>query len=303
VPKRPDPDDLPEVFDEHAARRARGQEAARSIKRTVTEAARGAAQGAKRVAAQGARDGFSAALTDFPFPWQQPTRKPVRTSLSRARIVEVATAIIDAEGTEAVTMRRIATELETGAASLYAYVSGKDEVLALVHDEVMTELVVPDLDPLSWQESIRVFARAAYDVYKRHQDLARMSFGTVPAGEHSLDMTERLLAKLTSAGVPVHLAGVLLDRLALYIGADAFEGWILGNRFKPTADDPRPPVERSADWKAQVQAYFDGLPADRYPTLRLQSAEMFGGDEAGLDRFVLGVDLLIAGVERMLEQA
>ena len=70
-------------------------------------------------------------------PWTERRPEPrQRVAISRDRIAEIALKIIDTEGTEAVSMRRIASELGTGAASLYAYVSGKDEVLRLANDSV-----------------------------------------------------------------------------------------------------------------------------------------------------------------------
>lgn len=236
----------------------------------------------------------------FPFPpWQQAPRVPrVRNVLSRDRVVEVALRIIDAEGTGAVSMRRIAGELGTGAASLYAYVGSKEEVLALAHESVMSELELPELENGDWQSFIRKWATQVYRTYAGHQDLARLSFADIPSGPRMLDLTERLLDGLIRGGVPAQLATWLLDRLALYVGADAFEGWMLGRRF--AGDDGRTPQERGQEWLQGVRDYFSRLPPDRYPNIVGNLSVMMNGD--GDDRFQFGLDVMIEGVAAMAAQ-
>ena len=73
-----------------------------------------------------------------------PSRRPRRPRFTRDEIAAAAMRIADAEGFDAVSMRRIATELDAGTMTLYHYVRTKDELLALVTDAVMGEVVVPD---------------------------------------------------------------------------------------------------------------------------------------------------------------
>ncbi|MDQ6657864.1 MAG: TetR/AcrR family transcriptional regulator [Actinomycetota bacterium] len=241
----------------------------------------------------------------FPFPpWQRPSRPApkVRNVLSRERIVEVALQIIDGEGTEAVSMRRIATELGTGAASLYAYVSGKDEVLALAHELVIGQLTFPETAGQDWQSMLKSWARGMYELYAEHQDLARLSFADIPTGPRALDTAERVMRAMISGGVPPQLASWMVDRMALYVGADAFEGWVLAQRFAATDDaDKRTPQERGNEWIAGVRDYFAALPRDRYPMLveHVTAMTTGGGDQ----RFEFGLDLLIEGLAAMAARA
>ena len=80
-------------------------------------------------------------------PWRRRSKKTRRQVLDRDRIVEVALRIIDEEGIDGLSMRRIAEELDTGPASLYAHVSGKEELLDLVLDRVIGEIELPEPDP------------------------------------------------------------------------------------------------------------------------------------------------------------
>ncbi|WP_353649241.1 TetR/AcrR family transcriptional regulator C-terminal domain-containing protein [Nakamurella sp. A5-74] len=239
----------------------------------------------------------------FPFPpWHSPT--PVarpRASLSRERIVAVALAIVDAESTEAVTMRRIATDLDTGAASLYAYVSGKDEVLSLAHDAVLANLRLPPGPDDDWRQLVRDWARATQQLYSAHQDLARLSFATIPTSTAGMDIAERLFAAMVRGGVPSALAAQLLDRLALYIGADVFEGWLYGQRFRATDPaDTRTTEQRAQEFFVSLGAYFKQMPADRYPTVSAHVDDLMAGD--GQERFEFGIELMIAGVDKLAER-
>jgi AcrR family transcriptional regulator len=94
-------------------------------------------------------------------------RKP---RFSRDEIARAAVKIADAEGFPAVSMRRIAAELDAGTMTLYHYVRTKDELLTLVTDAVMGEVVVPDdvEIPTAWREAITLIAHRSRDAMLRH---------------------------------------------------------------------------------------------------------------------------------------
>src|SRR5580700_8218103 len=90
----------------------------------------------------------------------RPARAEAKPALSRRAIVDAALRIIDTEGLDAVSMRRIAQDLGTGAASLYAHVADKEELLDLVVDQIMGEMVavhgaLAPADTRDWQEQIK----------------------------------------------------------------------------------------------------------------------------------------------------
>jgi AcrR family transcriptional regulator len=93
-----------------------------------------------------------------------------RARFTRADIAAVALRIADAEGLEAVSMRRIATELGAGTMTLYHYVRTKDELFALLTDAVMAELVVPADEPLpqDWRRAMSIIAGRSRDALRRH---------------------------------------------------------------------------------------------------------------------------------------
>jgi AcrR family transcriptional regulator len=98
----------------------------------------------------------------------EPGRRQSR--FTRAEIAQIALRIADTEGIDAVSMRRVASELGAGTMTLYHYVRTKDELLALVFDAIMGEVVVPDDQPLpaSWRDAITVIACRSRDSLRKH---------------------------------------------------------------------------------------------------------------------------------------
>jgi AcrR family transcriptional regulator len=89
--------------------------------------------------------------------------------LGRAELASAAIRVADTEGIDAVSMRRIATELDVGTMTLYHYVRTKDELLALMVDELLHEVVVPDADlPSDWRAAMTAIARRSRDALRRH---------------------------------------------------------------------------------------------------------------------------------------
>jgi AcrR family transcriptional regulator len=101
--------------------------------------------------------------------WARPGPGERKPAYTREQIAAVAMRVADAEGTDAVTMRRVAAELGAGTMTLYHYVANKQELLALMDDAMMGELLVPD-DELAadWREGMAQIARRSYAVFKRH---------------------------------------------------------------------------------------------------------------------------------------
>src|SRR5580658_10097949 len=113
-----------------------------------------------------------------PPPWQRaPGRgsRPRREPISQEAIVAAAIGLLDREGLAALSMRRLAEELGTGAASLYWHVGSKDGLLDLVLDQLISEVKIPDPDPPHWQEQLKEVARDQRAATHRHPWVVRVS--------------------------------------------------------------------------------------------------------------------------------
>jgi DNA-binding transcriptional regulator YhcF (GntR family) len=134
-------------------------------------------------------------------PRSHPAPAKESSDLGRATIVRAAVAIADVEGIEALSMRRVAASLGSGAMSLYRHVPGKDELLLLMRDAVFAELPLPPEPPSSWRAALELTARTQWRLYRRHSWLARTTSLTRPyAGPNQLPFSEWNLRVLGELG-------------------------------------------------------------------------------------------------------
>ena len=222
--------------------------------------------------------------------WRLPAagRSQPRTPLTREAIVEAALRVLEREGMDGVSMRKVGEELDTGAASLYWHVRGKDELLQLVFEEVTRDVTLPPADPGRWQDQLRDLMREMRATMHRHPGVARISLGRVPAGPTLARLTEWLFELLRPVGIPDRVIAYVGDLAGLYVGAYAFEESL--GLASPTGEDlsPQEILELFRD-------YVSSLPEDRFPNTRRAIDLLFGGDPD--ERFAFGVDLIIRGIE------
>ncbi len=102
-----------------------------------------------------------------------PTRVP-RNTLSRARVVDAALAIIDADGVDALTMPRLAKHLGVGTMSLYRHVEDKDDLINAVAERVLGGVTVPDGDSDDWEGRVVGYLRDLRDAALAHPSLVRI---------------------------------------------------------------------------------------------------------------------------------
>ena len=135
----------------------------------------------------------------------QPGERPGR--LTREKISAAALSIADAEGFEAVSMRRIAARLGVSTMSLYYYVRTKADLVALMDDALMGEILVPEGQlPRGWREAISAIARRTRDVFARHP-WALLSMQGAPPGPNAMRHFEQSLEAVEEA--PMSLEGKL----------------------------------------------------------------------------------------------
>jgi TetR/AcrR family tetracycline transcriptional repressor len=227
-------------------------------------------------------------------PWKPaPRARPARAPLTREAIVDAALRVLEQQGADKLSMRRVAEELGTGVASLYWHVASKDELINLLVDRVASEIEVPPPDPERWQEQLKEWMLRARQVFKRYPGVAGLTLGRVPVGPNLVRWTEWLLALLRGAGIPDRIAAYAGDLGGLYLGASAYEeGMPLPS---PTGEDL--PPEKIL---AMFRAYYESLPADQFPNVHAALDELFSGGPD--ERFELGLDVIIRGLASYIER-
>ncbi|WP_433462860.1 TetR/AcrR family transcriptional regulator C-terminal domain-containing protein [Spirillospora sp. CA-128828] len=235
---------------------------------------------------------------EMPTPPGRKPRKsaPPKRPLTQELVVDTGIRVLDAEGLEAVTMRRVAQELGTGPASLYAHVSGKEELRELMLDRIAAEVRIPVPDPERWQEQLKELAREVRRVYTSHRDIAMVSMGHIPTGPHLLDVAEAQLALMRAGGVPKPVAGIAVDTLGMFLDAGAIEDTVYFTKVSPGEDL----WAYFQEYVKQIRDYFAALPPDRYPNLVGMVDELTA--EGGDGRFEFGLDLLVRGIASYVEE-
>jgi AcrR family transcriptional regulator len=101
--------------------------------------------------------------------WLRPEPNERRPRLSREQITAAALRIADTDGFEAVTMKRIASELGSGTMTLYYYVRTKADVVALMQDAILADILIPqDELPSHWRDAVAAIARRTRDILLAH---------------------------------------------------------------------------------------------------------------------------------------
>jgi AcrR family transcriptional regulator len=135
--------------------------------------------------------------------WARPEPGSRRPRFTREKIAAAALVIADAEGIEAVSMRRVAAELGAGTMTLYHYVRNKGELFSLMDDAIMGELLIPDGEvPSDWRHALTEIARRSRDAFKRHPWSLQGLHGA-QGGPNSVKHVEQSLAAVAGLDVDV----------------------------------------------------------------------------------------------------
>jgi AcrR family transcriptional regulator len=221
-----------------------------------------------------------------------------RPALSREEIVDVAIAVADAEGTEAVSMRRIAQVLRVGAMSLYWHVAGKEHLLELMLDALVAEVDVP-APTGDWRADLCAQARSSRAVWLRHRWVIDV-IGARPAlGPNTLRNVDRSLAAFDGLKIDTATAMNILQTVNTYVS-----GAVLREFQETRAQREQEQLDVGgiafragmALWREKLEAagQFDHV-------LRLLNDNVDPDAEATRDeRFEFGLDCLLAGIATKL---
>jgi AcrR family transcriptional regulator len=213
----------------------------------------------------------------------QGTHGKQRERLSRERVVEAALAIMDSEGLEAVSMRRVARELGVEAMSLYNHVVDKEDLLQGIREHVMSQFLDPGTDG-PWEERARAAGRSWRDALRAHPSM--LSLIAESKGPNlspaSIRPTEVGLRLLTEIGLPEDEAVMAFC---------AFGGFIVGFVMFEMGMAKARQVATALPDPTQLAA---ALPAEQFPCFASALPYLVAGDIDA--RFEYGLDLMIAGL-------
>lgn len=208
------------------------------------------------------------------------------TPLSKERVLRQGLAIADAEGIDALSMRRLARELDAGAMSLYHHVANKDELLDGMVDVVFAEVYLPDSGE-DWQAAMRARAVSFRDTLGRHPWAITLMESRTTPGPANLRHREAVTASLRQAGFSIRAATHANWLLDSYI-----YGFALQEASLPFAgSDALPGMTRDV--------FLPQLPPEDYPYLNEAATALMQGDYDLSDEFTDGLSLILDALERV----
>jgi AcrR family transcriptional regulator len=209
--------------------------------------------------------------------------RPAKPPLGREVIVATAVTLLRTEGLERLTMRRLATALDTGPGSLYVYFRNAEHLYAALLDELLGEVDLSAVESEgAWEDRLAAVLASYTAVLFEYPSIARLSVFTRPSGANSLAVFEALLALLIEGRVDPAAAAWGIDLLVQYATATAAEH---GTRDQQLS---------TADAETDMAIALDTVSLDSHPHLHDLREVLVAG--APMERFRWGIDVLVAGI-------
>jgi AcrR family transcriptional regulator len=241
-------------------------------------------------------DGELPSLADLLPRRTRPRSRARQPSLSREQIVRVAVELADAEGPDAISMRRIAARLGVGAMTLYGYVADRDALLAHMINEVVAETGPWGVSSGSWRADLACHARQFRDLCLRHSWLP-VELGTAPflIAPRLVAAAEFVLAALEPQGIDPDTAGAVLRMLNNYV---------VGTALREVTESRGAGAHDTIVYQAAVASYLQQIAASgRYPLMSKLVAAGPGGRLSADESFGLGLNCLLDGVGALIAEA
>jgi AcrR family transcriptional regulator len=237
---------------------------------------------------------------------QRPPGKPTRQrerSLSRQEIVAAAIAVADAEGPDAISMRRIARELRAGAMSLYWYIESKEELVDLMLDSLEAEIRVPEPTG-DWRADLREMAHHQRAGLLRHPWVMEFVASRPPTGPNDAQNLELMLGIVAGLGLDARTTtDILMTVLTYVMGAALREVQEMRSERDEAEREAAMPAEEIKAKREELHALLTA--PGQFPNILRMVNEGVDPDapETRDERFAFGLDCLLDGIAARLPGA
>ncbi len=205
--------------------------------------------------------------------------------LRRADVVAGALDLLDVEGLDGLTMRKLGAALNVQGGALYRHFPSKEALLDAMAEQLLAGVGALLPAQLPWVEAVDLLADRLRDALLSRRDGARVVAGTYVSAPNTMNVGARAIELLCAVGVPAERAGWITFAVFYYVLGHVIEEQAL-QRLGP-----------AVDWKTRIAA---AEPAIKEPVATAMYA-LAAADPA--ERFRYGMKLLIAGVVREVEAA
>ena len=205
-------------------------------------------------------------------------------------MVDRALQLADAEGIDALTIRRLATELGVTPMALYWHFRNKEELIAGLADRIWSE-ITSDVDPAAaWPRQLRGLLESLIGVLRTHSSASALLLDSDKLGPSRWQVTEVTLEVLRTAGFDA-LHASEIARSTHWTG-------LMLVMSEPGFDPGMSEAER-AEGLRRKQVELSSLPPQRYPRLVEAAVPLTTCSDDPVFHYQFGIDLFIAGVQAM----
>jgi AcrR family transcriptional regulator len=220
-----------------------------------------------------------------------------RDTLTREQIVRVAIELLDAEGLEGLSMRRLGARLGSAATAVYWHVKSKDDLVMLAGDEVFGEIELPDLSEVGWRTAATKMASGLYAMATRHPWLGSAMGTHLIYGPGKARHDDHCIAIYEAAGFTGMDLEMAMNTVYMFVIGTAFaEGVEVASRARHRRDGGNE-EEYIRDVIARVSEV-----AMRFPRLRAH-LEAMGEPNLGVSAgqsFEFGLQTILDGLQAQL---
>jgi AcrR family transcriptional regulator len=221
-------------------------------------------------------------------------RRGPKPKLSQDEVIAAAIALADAEGLEALSMRRVAERVGLSPMALYTYAPSKAELVELMYDRAMAELAPPDEDAAGWRAKLEAVARQLWALGHRHPWMMRMAMHRPPLGPNFIRRMEAVFRAIDGVG---------LDEIEMELVEGLLTDYVRG--AVRSALDAVEVEQRSGmtdeQWLAIAEpALVEILDPEAFPVLHRVGEAMKAAYQGAFDRnrgFEFGLQRVLDGVE------
>ncbi|GIH14292.1 TetR/AcrR family transcriptional regulator [Rugosimonospora africana] len=210
------------------------------------------------------------------YPW--PDSGDSQARLDRVNIVRASLELLDADGIEQFSTRKLAARLGIKSPSLYWHVKGKEELFALVIDYVVGQCELPSRRA-GWRSQLQTIGHGLRKAIIEHPATPHLLLGRPMLGPNGLRLADQVVGALRDNG--------FTDKLASY-GYVVLVNYVVGFASQETAFGKGPGQGARLD---QVEEFLAGLSTDQYPDLTAVRGELTLGKFT--QRFALGLDAIL----------
>lgn len=205
--------------------------------------------------------------------------------IRREQVIETALDLLDRDGLEGLTLRKLAQALHIQAPSLYWHFDSKQALIDGMADALVRDVALDVADAQPWEDRVRQIAGELRRALLRYRDGARVFAGTYVVTDNVLRTSEALISAFVQAGADARLAATCSFSATYYVLGFVMEEQALG-------------PGSSLDLASRKQAFVE-LAQEKYPNNWSARDTIFSVDFA--ERFPIGLDLLIDGVRLRIQ--